>query len=335
MTTSFLIRNTLGVTAHALSGARVESLPQLCAAQAAAKAVDLPIRYIGAGSNILPHATVAGFVCEVAIPGIECLVDAQDYVHIKVGAGEDWHALVMHCLENGWYGLENLALIPGCVGAAPVQNIGAYGRELADFLLAVETVDAQGVQHDLPVRACEFAYRDSWFKRHSDVAITGIYLRLSKRPVVSLEYAELAAQFSRESSESKHGPTPREVADAVIALRQKKLPDPASHPNVGSFFKNPIVSKTLARRLAAKVAGLVSWPYDEAHVKLSAAQLIDRAGWKSKGTDWVGCWPTQPLVLVNRGTANVDVILAFASAIQTDIAQRYDISLELEPVELV
>jgi UDP-N-acetylmuramate dehydrogenase len=297
-------------------------------AQVAAAARSLPFVVLGGGSNVLPLPKVRQFVCLQALRGVELLEDTDDFVRIRVGAGENWHAIVIETLRKGWYGLENMALIPGSVGAAPVQNIGAYGVELASFVERVNVLTEQGEQVSMHKAQCRFAYRDSVFKVRRQLVILSVELRLSKRPQPSIEYPDLVAEMQNRD------PLPRNIADAVIAIRQRKLPDPAMTPNAGSFFKNPIVEAAAANQLATQHSGMSIFLQDDGRAKLSAAQLIDRAGWKDRGTDKVRCWPTQPLVLTNVGGADANDVLAFANAICDDIRERFGVQLELEPCVL-
>ncbi len=323
---SFAVPNTLRLESQAPAGCFARSAAEVVAAQNAARAAGLTIRYTGAGSNLLPMPRVDAFVCVVAIAGIQVVAAADDEVLIEAGAGEDWHGLVMHTLEQGYYGLENLALIPGSTGAAPVQNIGAYGAELADFVHEVRVVDSDGSERVLGSEACGFGYRTSVFQTRPDWAIVAVTLRLRKTPAINLSYAELARRVAQNA-------TPQEVASAVCAIRREKLPDPAIDPNAGSFFKNPVVTQAQAAILETQIPDLTTHSTPTG-IKLSAAQLIDRAGWKQKSAGPVLCWHRQPLVLVNHGARSATEVVAFADAIRADVATRYGVSLELEPCVL-
>lgn len=330
---AFEVPNTFALPATAVQGCCANTVAELAAARAAARQAGLAFLALGDGSNVVPADRVERFICVINILGVEVLShDSHDTV-VRVGAGENWHSFVRRACAEDWHGLENLALIPGTVGAAPVQNIGAYGVELENYVERVEAIDAAGQAVAFDRDACEFGYRDSRFKRlaaagaQDTPTIAAIVLRLPRRPALVLDYPDVAARLG-----STQKPRPAELLDAVVAIREAKLPDPNKHPNVGSFFKNPIVSVTQYDRLKGSVADLVG--YSQAggeRVKLSAAQLIDRAGWKTKPGDRVGCWPTQPLVLVNRGGATYDDVVSYAAAIRDDVASRYDVELELEP----
>jgi UDP-N-acetylmuramate dehydrogenase len=293
---------------------------------------DLPISLVGEGSNILPRAQVHRFVCVIRTRGIEVVAEDAEHVFVRVAAGENWHAFVMRCLTESWFGLENLALIPGSVGAAPVQNIGAYGVEVARSIECLEVLTGDGERFELNPQDCDFRYRDSVFKRTPHYAILNVTFRLNKVAAPVHDYPEL--QHELDTMGHGEAATPKQVAQAVISIRQRKLPAPDKHPNVGSFFKNPIVPQAAAVSLQQRLSGLQMYAVPEVGaevVKLSAAQLIDRAGWKSKPAAHIACWPQQPLVLVNTGGASDDEVFAFAAAIQADIKARYGVELELEP----
>jgi len=326
------IPNTLALRAHADIGCEAFNTADVAAAQAYAQEHGLAFVPLGEGSNIVPHASVHSFVCILKTRGIDVIEENEQQVWLRAAAGENWHRFVMGCLQQSWFGLENLALIPGSVGAAPVQNIGAYGVEVAEFVEAVEVLDERGAVRTLSAAECRFRYRDSVFKQSPGYTILSIILKLNKRQQPVIEYPELRAQL-----EGRTDVTAQQVAEAVISIRQRKLPAPQTHPNVGSFFKNPIVSNRLAYSLTGQISDLQTYAVPESggdRVKLSAAQLIDRAGWKDRAAERVACWQTQPLVLVNTGGASDAEVFAFAAAIAEDIRSRYGVALELEPSEL-
>ena len=285
----------------------------------------LPFRAIGAGSNIVPQKHVDQYVCVMRNRGVQVVAESRTEVTLEVGAGEIWHDLVCLCSTQGWFGLENLALIPGTVGAAPIQNIGAYAVELADFVDSVFIADTHGETWRLARSDCEFGYRHSALKSQQGWVVVSVRLRLPKvfNPVIS--YSDLQRKFAERAPQ-----TSSELIEAVVAIRSRKLPDPGQVPNAGSFFKNPIVTVAQASELERVVDNLVTYP-DPRGIKLSGAQLIDHAGWKNRSDAQVGCWPDQALVLVNRGNASTLEVLAFAAAIQKDIEARYGVQLELEP----
>ena len=321
------VPNTLGVSAAAVMGCRAESEADVQAARSRAQIEGLAFVALGHGSNIVPTRKIEKFACLIRLPGIEVVAESGGEVQLRAAAGEDWHELVMHCLQKGWFGLENLSLIPGSVGAAPVQNIGAYGVELAQFVDSVEVIDVDGRKLILSAAECGFAYRDSIFKSRDDLTIVALNLRLSKTPATVTDYSELVAELTSSGHEK---PTPQQVSNAVIAIRQRKLPDPAKVPNVGSFFKNPFVSQHLASQLVQRYPHFKIFQ-QAAGSKLSAAQLIDEAGWKGKQQAGVACWQHQPLVLVNRGGASAKDVLSYADSIRQDVLTKFGVQLELEP----
>lgn len=322
---SFSIPNTLSLPAEAYAGGIVRSLEDLLQHLRKARSLDLPVRAIGSGSNIVPHRRVAQYVCAMRNRGIRVVAESGTEITIEVAAGEIWHDFVCFSSAQGWFGLENLALIPGTVGAAPIQNIGAYGVELATFIDSVLVVNAEGETWRLDHGECEFAYRHSVLKLHQEWIVVSVRLQLPKAFVPVISYPDLQQAFSGGASV-----TPDQLIDAVVSIRTSKLPDPARVPNAGSFFKNPVVTPDQARALADVVDNLLTYP-DPNGVKLSGAQLIDDAGWKERAHKTVACWPKQALVLVNRGNASTPEVLAFATAVQNDIRARYGVQLELEP----
>jgi UDP-N-acetylmuramate dehydrogenase len=258
------------------------------------------------------------------------VADDSQTVVLRVGAGRHWHALVSECLDAGLYGLENLALIPGSVGAAPVQNIGAYGAELEQFVVAVHGLEVETLRgRVLNKGECEFAYRQSVFKAAlaGRFIITAVDLRLSRDPVVNTQYPALAERLARFP-----GPvTPRAVFDAVVALRRERLPDPARDPNAGSFFKNPLVPRTEALALQAANPGLPVFAADADRAKLSAAWMIDACGFRGAQRDGVAVSADHALVLVHRGGGQ-SRLLALASEIAAAVKARFGCELEIEPV---
>ena len=287
----------------------------------------LPLSVLGGGSNVLLPSQLPGLVIQPANRGIQLVEQQGDSLLVKVAAGENWHQLVMHCLEQGWYGLENLALIPGNTGAAPIQNIGAYGVELKDRFHSLEAVHLEtGDKLGLSLSDCKFGYRDSIFKNtlKGRVIIVSVTLELSTVPDLQLDYPALQALRGTDA-------TPMDVAREVMAIRSSKLPDPTQLPNVGSFFKNPVVSVDQAAELRTRYPGLVSYPHEQGE-KLAAGWLIDHAGWKGKRVGEVGVHHQQALVLVNYGAASAEDVLSLAQQIATDCQQRYGVALEREPV---
>ena len=325
---TFRIVNSLKLDAFAKWGSVATTTDEVRAAQQTAQALDVACIAVGQGTNIIPQSLVNAYVCQIGLTGIEILEETKHEVRLRVAAGESWHELVTWTLSQGYFGLENLALIPGCVGAAPVQNIGAYGVEVEEYVEAVHSF-LGGEPVTLSNEECGFRYRESVFKGAAYL-ITAIDLRLSKVPRIRTEYAGIQDELSRLGVDE---PTPKDVYNAVISIRANKLPDPQRVPNAGSFFKNPVVSIEQAQALQDRYPDLNQFPADGG-VKLSAAQLIDWAGWKRAQAGHIRCWDKQPLVLVNNGASAASEVLAFAERIREDIFERFQVELEREPTVL-
>jgi UDP-N-acetylmuramate dehydrogenase len=323
--------NTLALEARAAALARVASTEQLLEALAWAAEHKLPIIPLGEGSNVIFAGDLNALVLCIKTVGIEVLEDTGDQAVLRVAAGENWHQLVQHTLQQGWYGLENLALIPGTVGAAPIQNIGAYGVELAPFVAAVHGVNiADGSSFSLTGTGCEFGYRDSLFKRglRDQVVITAVDFRLSARPSPRFDYPALA-QFIEHQKLAEV--TPEAVYHAVVSIRRSKLPDPAREPNAGSFFKNPLLDAGRAGDLAKQFPGLPMYPQPDAMSKLAAGWLIDHCGWKGYRHNKLGVHPEHALVVVNYGNNSGQQVLALADEIARSVQLTFGIALEIEP----
>jgi UDP-N-acetylmuramate dehydrogenase len=291
---------------------------------------------LGAGSNLILSRDPEAVVIKVEIMGRRLLRDDGDSTLVEAGAGETWHDIVEWSLQQGWPGLENLALIPGTVGAAPVQNIGAYGVELKERFHSLDAVDlVTGRSVTLDAAACRFAYRDSVFK-HSGFAglagksvITRVRMRLPKRWAPVLGYLDLERKVHDTGITQ---PGARQVFDWVCAIRRSKLPDPREIGNVGSFFKNPVVSAEQCRDIIARDPHIVHYPLADGTFKLAAGWLIDACGWKGKSIGRAAVYDKQALVLVNRGGASGAEVLMLARAIQESVYGRFGIRLEPEPV---
>ena len=285
---------------------------------------------LGEGSNSIFSGDFDGLVIHMALRGIQVQRSAE-HVIVTVDAGENWHDLVRYCLGNHYYGLENLILIPGSVGAAAIQNLGAYGVELCDVFESLRGWDhQQQCFRTLTMADCDFAYRDSVFKHalKGCFTITQLSLRLALTPSVKTTYPRLQTHLQQQGITD---PTPQQVAAAVMAIRRAQLPDPAVLPNVGSFFKNPIVSEDYYQTLLRDYPMLVAYPQTEGKVKLAAGQLLELAGWKGKQKGPVGMHKNQALILVNQGGASGEEVLAWAQTIQRDINDKYGIDLVIEP----
>ena len=329
---SLRAHNTFGIDALANAYLRVNSVDVLRAVGDDAQLSALPRMILGGGSNVLFTADFAGLVLHMCNEGIEVVGDDQDATYIRAAAGENWHRFVQWTLDHGYAGLENLSLIPGSVGAAPIQNIGAYGAEISDCFHALTAFDFEaGDTFVLDKQACEFGYRDSVFKHRlrDRAVILDVTFALPKRWGPNIRYAEVAQELSARGLDK---PTARQVSDAVIAIRTRKLPDPAKIGNAGSFFKNPVVPQSLRDQLLERYPSMVSYPQGDGSCKLAAGWLIDQCGWKGKTVGAAGVYENQALVLVNRGGAQGKDILQLARAIQADVQMRFGVLLEPEPV---
>lgn len=286
---------------------------------------------LGGGSNVLFASDIPGRVVLNRITGKRIVSDTGADVLIEASGGENWHQLVMWSLEQGLSGIENLSLIPGLTGAAPMQNIGAYGVELADVLDSVQVLElATGDKREFAHDECQFAYRDSRFKT-ADAGrflITGIRLRLQRNFEPKLDYSGVRDELEVMAVGK---PTARQVSDAVIRLRQRKLPDPAVIGNAGSFFKNPVIQRSKAEALEKQFPGLPVYPLNEQLCKISAAWLIDFCGWKGHREGDAGVSDGHALVLVNHGNASGQDLLNLADKIKSSVNKRFDLELVPEP----
>lgn len=328
--------NTLALKQSARYFVDVTSQDDVSAALSFARQYQLPWMVLGSGSNVVLSQDYPGLVIHHKFKGIELIHDDEASATLKIAAGEAWHDLVQYTLGKNWYGLENLALIPGTVGAAPVQNIGAYGVELSDVFDSLEAWDENLQQWvTLDRHQCQFAYRDSLFKREPHrFLILSVTVRLSKLPRVNISYQNLREYFSPQGvcPRDTGNITPEDVFKAVVAIRQSKLPDPALAPNAGSFFKNPLVNIAQYENLLKQYPQLVSYPSGTSQRKLAAGWLIEQAGWKGLSRGNIGVHPEQALVLVNHGKGDGAELLRFANALCEDIKQRYGVTLEIEPI---
>ncbi len=328
--------NTFGIDARARCYLRISSVAELAAALAEPRLAGLPRLLLGGGSNILLTGDFDGVVLHMAIAGREVLGRQGGHTLVRAAAGENWHGFVQWTLAQGLGGLENMSLIPGTVGAAPIQNIGAYGVELKDVFHSLTVYElATGELRSMDAAQCRFAYRDSVFK-HAEGAglvIVDVTFALPTAWRPNLRYAELAQAVAQEV-EHKHlaAPSATEIGDVVVAIRRRKLPDPAVIGNAGSFFKNPVVSGERCAELLAAFPALVHHAQPDGTEKLAAGWLIDQRGWKGRAMGAAGVYPKQALVLVNNGGATGAEVLALARAIQADVAEHYGVGLEPEPV---
>lgn len=322
--------NTLGVEATAQTLYRITRKEQIDALYDQNLLTEAML-VLGGGSNVLLRNPLPDPVIRMEDSSLEVVHETEQEVHLQAGAGVVWHALVRWAVERNLGGLEQLALIPGTTGAAPVQNIGAYGVELADRMISLDAFDLEsGTWLSMDPGMCEFGYRESLFKGRDRgrYLIGSVTLRLSRKGYRPLcDYRALSEWLEKHEVRD---PSIRSVFDAVVAIRQSKLPDPAVTGNAGSFFKNPVVPTAQLEALRSRVGEVPFYPVDASRVKLPAAWLIEQAGMKGVREGDVGTWPGQPLVLVNYGGAGAEEILAFSDRIHRRVREMFDIELERE-----
>lgn len=323
--------NTLQLRSSAEHLVELHSLADLKALLADTQLKSLQWSILGGGSNLVLPSSIPGLVLKVTNKGRELIREDSDFWYVKAEAGEIWHDFVQWTLQMGYWGLENLSLIPGTVGAAPIQNIGAYGIEAKDSIYEVHCINLEtGESKFFTNTECRFGYRDSYFKQEGmgRYLIWDVTFRLSKKQNLHLDYGDIKKELERQML----SPSPLNISRAVIQIRQTKLPDPLVIGNAGSFFKNPIVTKTQRDHLLNKHSDLISYPYGESHYKLAAGWLIDRAGWKGKNLGPVGMYEKQALVLVNRGGATSDDVWKLAEQVAKDVKSTFGIDIEPEPI---
>jgi len=324
--------NTFRIPARARHYLRVDSADQLAAVRADPALAGLPRLVLGGGSNLLFTRDVDGLVLHMTGQGREVIGEENGKILVRAQAGENWHGFVRFTLEQGLGGLENLSLIPGTVGAAPIQNVGAYGVETRDVFHSLSAYDmASGQIRTLDAAACRFGYRDSIFK-HADGAnlvVLDVTFALPRAWQPNLRYAELGNAVQEAGLSA---PTPNDIGLLVEAIRRRKLPDPREIGNAGSFFKNPVVASAECARLIALFPDMVHHAQPDGTYKLAAGWLIDQCGWKGKHLGAAGVYHKQALVLVNLGQATGQDVVRLAAAIQADVAARYGVALEPEPV---
>lgn len=321
---------TMGVKAFARFFVEIQSVDELKRALNFASEKSLSTLVLGGGSNILFVDDFPGLVIMNRIEGIEIKSEDDSEVIIEIGAGENWHKVVLFCVENGFGGIENLSLIPGTVGAAPIQNIGAYGTELKDVFVRLDAfLMEDGRAKTFSKSECKFGYRDSIFKKElkGKAIITSVTLKLSKNSTPNIEYSSLKEKLNEKGITK---PSIKEVSDAVIEVRQSKLPDPDEIGNTGSFFKNPVISVFQFDELKSQYKTLPSYSVSERQVKVPAGWLIEQAGWKGKRVGEAGVHDKQALVLVNHGKATGKEIWALAQEIIESVHQKFDIRLTPE-----
>ena len=322
--------NTFGVDVKAKYFTSINTINELIELTKTNLFKDLELLILGGGSNILFTKDFDGLVILNNIKGKEIIDQNQQSIFLKIGAGENWHELVMYCVDNGWGGIENLSLIPGNTGTAPMQNIGAYGVEIKETFVELEALEiSSGNIVKFNNSDCEFGYRESVFKNKmkNQYIILNITLELKKNPVLNINYGDVKAILERQKIKN---PAIKEVSSAIISIRQSKLPDPKKIGNSGSFFKNPIVSLNQLEQIKKKYPKVVNYEINENEFKIAAGWLIERAGWKGKKFNNYGVHEKQALVLVNYGLANGMEIFELSEKIILDIKDKFGITLERE-----
>ena len=323
--------NTFGIAARTEVLANFQAVEELRALLAAPELSALPRLVLGGGSNILFTRDFDGLVLLNEVPGIAIEAETDDRVVVRAGAGVVWHDLVMHCVAKGWGGLENLSLIPGKVGAAPMQNIGAYGVEIKDCFVSLEALrvsDGEVIRFDRS--ACAFGYRESFFKREGKdrFIILNVSFTLTKRDhLIRTAYGDIQGELSRMGVVQ---PTIKDVSDAVIAIRSSKLPDPKVLGNAGSFFKNPVVDSIIAEHIKLAHPNAPVYPAGEGQSKLAAGWLIEQCGWKGRRIGKCGVHEKQALVLVNHGGATGAEVWDLSDQVLRSVRERFGVELERE-----
>ena len=321
-------RNTFGFDTSAELAYEITAPEQIPGVIAEVAEKNLPWRVLGGGSNVILPSALPGATLLMNIAGQEIISSDEKASYLAVGAGVNWHELVAWTLEKDLPGLENLALIPGTVGAAPIQNIGAYGVEIADYIDSIEAFDAKNHAFvTLQNEACHFAYRDSYFKQNPHrFIVTKVVFKLPKAWQARIHYADLTKQFSENAN-----PSPEDIFLAVCKVRTHKLPDPKVIGNAGSFFQNPVIPVEQYETLLRAHTNLVSYPDAAGKRKLAAGWLIDQCGFKGQRMGSVGVYEHQALVLVNHGGGTAQDILGLAKCIQEKVHDKFGVSLQIEP----
>lgn len=326
--------NTLGIDARCQQLVSVTSIDQLRDIFLNHDEYQPPFLILGSGSNIVLSQDFPGTVLHLQMKGIDIVEETTDAVTLSVAAGENWDQFVGYCVDNGYFGLENLSEIPGTVGAAPVQNIGAYGVELEQLLVSVEVMEiSTGKTSSFSHKECDFGYRNSIFKNRvaGRYVITHVHLKLFKQSgsCINLDYRGLENEFAIRGLTD---PSPSTVRQVIKEIRRNKLPDPSVLSNAGSFFKNPIVAKEKHERLLEMYPDIVSFNFGEGQIKLAASWMIEKAGWKGFREGDAGVFERHSLIIVNHGCATGSDILSLAEQIQGSVLDQFGVALEIEPV---
>jgi len=326
--------NTFGINVAAKYFAEFNSVDELSELlelkKLATTSYPLPTFLLGGGSNILFTKDFDGLILKNNIRGIKTVHEDPHHVHVQVGAGENWHGFVQHCIKNSWAGVENLSLIPGNVGASPMQNIGAYGVEIKNVFHSLEALDLKEKKLvNFSLNDCEFGYRESIFKKKykNEFAITSVTYRLDKIPAFNTSYGAIAQELEKMGVKQL---SIKAISDAVIRIRTSKLPDPAVIGNAGSFFKNPHVPADEFNKLKERFPKIIGYVQDNGDYKLAAGWMIEYCGWKGFRRGDAGCHTWQSLVLVNYGNATGKEILDLSEEILQSVKERFGVMLERE-----
>lgn len=322
--------NTFGIDVKARYFSPAHDDQEVRQALSQAQQHGLPLLVIGGGSNLLLTRDIDAWVLHMASRGRRVLSDDGERIVVEAEAGEPWHPFVQWTLAQGYCGLENLSLIPGTVGAAPMQNVGAYGVEIKDVFVGLTALDREtGALRDFGLAECAFGYRDSLFKRNPGRwLILRVRFALSRTLHARLDYGPVRQRLAEQGVTE---PTAPAISEAICSIRREKLPDPAELGNAGSFFKNPVVAAAQVERIRAQYPGVVAYPQADGQAKLAAGWLIEQAGWKGYREGDAGVHRLQSLVLVNHGQASGAQMHALARRIQADILERFGVELEMEP----
>ena len=322
--------NTFGIDVKARYFTQAHNDEDVREALVQARQREVAVLVIGGGSNLLLTRDIDALVLHVASRGRRVLSDEAGRVVVEAEAGEPWHPFVQWSLQQGLCGLENLSLIPGTVGAAPMQNVGAYGVEIKDVFAGLTALDREtGELRDFSLEECAFGYRDSLFKRNAGRwLILRVRFALSRTLQPHLDYGPVRQRLAEQSVQA---PTAQQISDAICSIRREKLPDPAELGNAGSFFKNPVVPAALVARIRAQYPGVVAYPQADGQVKLAAGWLIEQAAWKGYRDGDAGVHRLQSLLLVNYGQASGAQLHGLAQRIQADILEKFGVELEMEP----
>lgn len=326
---SLLPFNTFGIDKNARFFAVAKSTDEVKQLILKSEEMKLPLFILGGGSNVLLTKDLGALVIKMEIKGFDLVGENEEGVLVKVGAGENWHDFVMYCIQNNWAGVENLSLIPGTVGASPMQNIGAYGVEIKEVFDHLEAIDRNTLEiRRFSSEECKFGYRESVFKTDlkDQYIITHVVFRLSKHPKINAEYGAIKQTLVEKGIQS---PTIKDISEAVIEIRKSKLPDPAIIGNAGSFFKNPTVPVFTFEKIKSHYPGIPGFPNEEG-IKIPAAWLIEQAGWKGKRFGKIGVHQYQPLVLVNYGGGDGTDIKDLSKKIQESVLAKFDVLLHPE-----